>query len=172
VIAFAAWLHQVSRHARSRQRQAAMVAIAALVVAVVTLGALAGVGRSSARAPESAGWEPFSPQRLAEARTAGKPVFVNVTAAWCITCLVNERVALRSTAVADTFARNAVVKLKADWTNRDPAITTMLGRFGRSGVPLYLFYPPGATAASDEAIVLPQILSDGIIIDAIERKAL
>jgi thiol:disulfide interchange protein DsbD len=172
VIAFAAWLHRISRHVGVRQGQAARIAVTVLVVGAVTLGALAGAGRTSPRAPETAGWEPFSTQRLAEARAAGKPVFVNVTAAWCITCLVNERVALRSTAVADAFARNAVVKLKADWTTRDPAITTMLGRFGRSGVPLYLFYPPDATAASGEAIVLPQILSEGLIIDAIERKTL
>ena len=172
MIAFAAWLFQASRTGRLRQRRVAGIAVTALATGAVMLGALAGSGRSAPASGDSAGWEPFSQGRLAEARTAGKPVFVNVTAAWCLTCLVNERTALRSTVVTDVFARNGVVKLKADWTNRDPAITTMLGRFGRNGVPLYVFYPPGATDASSEAIVLPQILSEGIIIDTIERKAL
>ena len=111
-------------------------------------------------------WEPFSAARLAELRAAGTPVFVNVTAAWCLTCLVNERVALRSTTVTEAFARKRVVRLKADWTTRDPVITRVLGAFGRSGVPLYLLYPAGA--AGDPA-VLPQILSERLVLDATER---
>jgi thiol:disulfide interchange protein DsbD len=91
---------------------------------------------------------------------------VNVTAAWCLTCLVNERVALRSAAVTDVFARKGVVRLKADWTTRDPAITGVLGSFGRNGVPLYLLYPPGVAA---EPTVLPQILTEGVVVDATER---
>ncbi len=113
-----------------------------------------------------AGGEPFSPARLAELRATGTPVFVNVTAAWCITCLVNERVALRSTAVTEAFARKGVVTLKADWTRRDPVITRVLGSFGRSGVPLYLLYPAGA---GGEPAVLPQILSERVVLDATER---
>jgi thiol:disulfide interchange protein len=174
VIAFAAWLYGASRGAPLRGRRAAAIAVAALAVGAVTLGALAGAGLRAPGASDSAGWTPFSPQRLAEARTAGKPVFVNVTAAWCITCLVNERVALRSAAVADALARKGVVTLKADWTNRDPVVTAMLGTFGRSGVPLYLLYPARAPAASaaDAPIVLPQILSEGIVLDAIEKEVL
>ena len=170
LIAFAAWLHRSSRVARAPWRRAVTVSVVALAAGAVALGALAGTAparsTTSARAGAgSPGWEPFSGKRLAELRREGRPVFVNVTAAWCLTCLVNERVALRSTAVADVFARKGVVLLKADWTTRDPAITTMLGSFGRNGVPLYLLYP-GATG---EPTVLPQILSEGIIIDATER---
>jgi thiol:disulfide interchange protein DsbD len=169
LIAFAAWLHRGSRVARAPWRRAATVSVVALAAGAVALGALAGTAparSTSVRAGAgSPGWEPFSGKRLAELRRDGKPVFVNVTAAWCLTCLVNERVALRSPAVAGVFARKGVVLLKADWTTRDPAITTMLGSFGRNGVPLYLLYP-GATG---EPTVLPQILSEGIIIDATER---
>ena len=86
-------------------------------------------------------WEPSRPTRLAELRAQGKPVFVNFTAAWCITCLVNERVALRSPAVAEAFARKGVVYLKADWTSRSAEIASVLSSFGRSGVPLYVIYP-------------------------------
>ena len=110
--------------------------------------------------------EPLSAARLAELRAAGTPVFVNVTAAWCLTCLVNERVALRSGAVAEAFARRGVVTLKADWTTRDPAITQVLGAFGRSGVPLYLLYPAGGAG---EPTVLPQILSEGVVVEATEK---
>ena len=74
-------------------------------------------------------------------------MFVNFTAAWCITCLVNERVALRSPAVAEAFARNGVVYLKADWTSRSAEIASVLGSFGRSGVPLYVVYPVAGRSA-------------------------
>ena len=103
--------------------------------------------RSRRRRRPAAAWEPFSPERLAELRAAGTPVFVNFTAAWCITCLVNERVALRSPAVARAFADKGVVQLRGDWTRRDAQITQVLDAFGRNGVPLYLLYP-GAGSAS------------------------
>jgi thiol:disulfide interchange protein DsbD len=117
-----------------------------------------------------AGWEAFSAARVDELTRAGMPVFVNVTAAWCITCLVNERVALRSPAVAEAFARKGVVALKADWTRRDPAITAMLDAFGRSGVPLYLLYPaaPGGGPASAPQ-VLPQVLTESMVVEAVDR---
>ncbi len=104
----------------------------------------------------------FSPQRLASARTEGRPAFVNMTAAWCITCLVNERVALSSSAVAAAFASGDVLYLKGDWTNRDPEITEYLRDFGRSGVPLYVFYP-----VAGEPRVLPQILTQSIVLEAL-----
>jgi thiol:disulfide interchange protein DsbD len=160
LIAFAAWLHEASRGARAPWRRTATLAVAALAVSAVALGPLTGPSRAD-------GWEPFSAERLAELRAAGRPVLVNVTAAWCLTCLVNERVALRAPAVTGVLARKGVATLKADWTNRDPAITRVLGQFGRNGVPLYLLYPsrPGA-----EPAVLPQILSESAVIDALEKE--
>jgi thiol:disulfide interchange protein DsbD len=167
LIAFAAWLHHVSRGLGAWGRRVAAGAAVALVVTAAALGPVAGAGPAPSPARASAdGWEPFSPKRLDELRAAGKPVFVNITAAWCLTCLVNERVALRSPAVTDVFARKGVVTLKADWTNRDPVITRVLGSFGRSGVPLYLLYAPGTTGGP---VVLPQILSEGVVVDAIEK---
>ncbi len=168
LIAFAVWLLQISRTARAGWRRAAT--LAALVLALGAAGApaldaLVGA-RTAARTTGADGpWEPFSAARLAELRAAGTPVFVNVTAAWCLTCLVNERVALRSGAVTEAFARKGVVRLKADWTRRDPAITQVLGAFGRNGVPLYLLYP----ASAAEPTVLPQILSEGVVVEATEK---
>ncbi|MGH7346190.1 MAG: protein-disulfide reductase DsbD family protein [Candidatus Rokuibacteriota bacterium] len=175
LIAFAAWLHQALGGARALWRHAATWTVAALlpllIVGIVTLGPLAAGTPSSARAVDAGsrlGWEPFTPERLATLRASGKPVFVNFTAAWCVTCLVNERVALRSPAIADAFAKKGVTALKADWTNRDPAITQMLASLGRSGVPLYVLYQPGAGAGATPT-VLPQILTEGAVIDALDK---
>jgi thiol:disulfide interchange protein DsbD len=115
-------------------------------------------------APTGAKAEPFSSARLAELRAQGTPVFVNFTAAWCITCLVNEKVALHSPAVAEAFARRGVVYLKADWTSKSPEIAALLESFGRSGVPLYVVYG----RAAHPPRVLPQILSERTIIEAVE----
>ncbi len=167
VIGFAGWLYQTSRGAQARWRRAATLAAIALAAVSVALGTLAGAASAGRVATTSAGWEPFSAARLAELRAAGKPVFVNVTAAWCITCLVNERVALGSRAVSDAFARNGVTALKADWTRRDPSITQVLGAFGRNGVPLYLVYPAGA---GRPPAVLPQILSETIVLNALDKE--
>jgi thiol:disulfide interchange protein DsbD len=137
------------------------------VVAAVALTQLApGASARPRAADEGAGAERFTPARLAELRTRGVPVFVNVTAAWCVTCIVNERVVLRAPAVAEGFARNGVVRLTADWTNRDPEISRMLASFDRSGVPLYLLYPRSERRS---ATVLPQILTERILLDSLER---
>jgi thiol:disulfide interchange protein DsbD len=87
-------------------------------------------------------------------------VFVDFTAAWCITCLVNERVALETPAVRHAFEQAGVVKLKGDWTNRDPEITSLLKELGRAGVPLYLFWAPGA----ERPKILPQVLTESLIL--------
>jgi thiol:disulfide interchange protein DsbD len=166
LIGFAAWLYQASRGARAAWRRVATLAVAALAVGAVALGPLTGAVSSALPPARADGWEPFSAERLAALRAEGKPVFVNVTAAWCLTCLVNERVALRAPAVTEVLARKGVATLKADWTNRDPAITRVLGQFGRNGVPLYLLYPP---RAAGEPAVLPQILSESAVIDALDR---
>jgi thiol:disulfide interchange protein len=166
LIGFAAWLYQASRGARLTWRRAATLAVAALALGAVALGPLTSAVLSPPAATRADGWEPFTDARLAELRAAGKPVFVNVTAAWCLTCLVNERVALRSPAVAEALARRGVATLKADWTNRNPAITRVLGSFGRNGVPLYLLYPAGGSGAP---AVLPQILSESAVVDALDK---
>ncbi|MEX2644433.1 MAG: protein-disulfide reductase DsbD domain-containing protein [Acetobacterales bacterium] len=165
-IAFAAWLYEKSRGAATRGRiagAATAAAVALLVLGTAAIPAAAtGPARSASADTEALAGEPFSAARLAELRAAGTPVFVNMTADWCITCLVNERVALRSDAVADAFASGGVTYLKGDWTRRDAEITRVLERFGRAGVPLYVFYPPAG-----EPVVLPQILTEGTVLSAL-----
>ncbi len=108
-------------------------------------------------------WETWSQERLAAMRATG-PVFVNFMAAWCITCKVNEAVALDSMTIRDAFERKGVQYLKGDWTNEDPDITRALAEYERSGVPLYLLYRQG----EGRATVLPQILTESTVLAAIE----
>jgi thiol:disulfide interchange protein/DsbC/DsbD-like thiol-disulfide interchange protein len=118
---------------------------------------------SSAKAAGRIGWEPWSDQRVADALAAGKPVFVDFTAAWCVTCQANKALVLERDAVAGEFERRGVVALRADWTHRDAAITAALARHGRNGVPLYLVYRPGGGAPT----VLPELLSARVVLDAL-----
>ncbi|MFN3945171.1 MAG: protein-disulfide reductase DsbD family protein [Allosphingosinicella sp.] len=109
---------------------------------------------SSEAAPTALAAEPFSEARLAALQQEGRPVFVYFTADWCITCKVNEKGALERPQVAQAFAERGVAVLVGDWTRGDPAIGRFLEKHGRSGVPLYLYYPPGGPAK-----ILPQVLT-------------
>ena len=111
-------------------------------------------------------WHPYSQQALDQARTAGHPVFIDFTAAWCLSCQVNERLVLKSSEVQRELSKNNVTLLKADWTNYDPEITKQLASVGRSGVPTYVIYSPGKDGSAD---VLPELLTKEIVLTAIER---
>jgi thiol:disulfide interchange protein DsbD len=111
-----------------------------------------------------AGWQPWSADAVARARADGRPVFVDFTAKWCLSCQVNERVALEQPEVQDAFKKANVVMLKADWTQHDAAIAGALNELGRSGVPVYALYKPGA----QEPELLPEALTPGIVLDALK----
>lgn len=110
------------------------------------------------------GWEKFTPERLASELQQGHPVFIDFTAEWCITCKFNESTVLETAAVRAAFSERQIVKLKADWTNGDPAITKLLKQFGRPGVPLYVLYP-GGTA---QPYVFPELLTKNIVLEKLE----
>ena len=112
-------------------------------------------------------YEPYTPERLAALQAEGRPVLVNYTAAWCVSCQVNDRVALSTKAVSEALTRHNAVYLKADWTKRDPAIAAELARFGRAGVPLYLVYG----ARGGEPVILPSILTTGVVVKALDAAA-
>jgi thiol:disulfide interchange protein len=109
-------------------------------------------------------WQPFTAERLQTEIDQGHAVFVDFTAAWCLTCKFNEKTVLEAAPVRDAFQRHGIVKLKADWTSGDPAITKLLQQFGRPGVPLYVLYPGKST----EPIVFPELLTQRIVLDKIE----
>lgn len=170
LIAFAVWLmRRMPAGGPGRMLSAVMATImtlSALALPVMMERPSAPSMSSAAPAEIVAGelaWQPWSRERLVTAREEG-PVFVNFTAAWCITCKVNESVALNSERVQTAFDNAGVTLLKGDWTNEDPEITAALAEYERSGVPLYLLYRPGET----RALVLPQILTEAAIINALE----
>ena len=109
-------------------------------------------------------WQAFTPEKLQSERDQGHAVFVDFTAAWCLTCKFNEKAVLENSEVRDAFQRHGVVKLKADWTNGDPVITKLLQQFGRPGVPLYVLYP----GKSQEPIVVPELLTKNILLDKLQ----
>ena len=111
------------------------------------------------------GWQAFTPEKLEAELAKGSAVFIDFTAAWCVTCKFNEKAVLESASVREAFAQRGVVKLKADWTNADPAITKILQQFGRPGVPLYVLYPAGKSV---EPIILPELLTKNIVLEQLE----
>ncbi len=141
----------------------AATAVVGLAALLVTLTATTPAPAGTTMAQDQAA-EPFSPDRLASLRAQGRPVFVNLTAAWCVTCLVNERIALDQPEVHAAFARHDIAYLLGDWTRQDPIITSFLRSRHRDGVPLYLFYPAGAAAP----IELPQILTPAGVLRVLE----
>ena len=163
LIAFAIWVLRLGSASWTRRGLAAASVVLAFA-AVVKLDDGQATAASASGGPTPGvnfdGWERFSRERMTAAHAAGKPVFVDFTAAWCITCLVNERVALETPAAKKAFEQAGVVKLKGDWTNRDAEITSVLKELGRAGVPLYLFWVPGA----DRPKILPQILTETMIL--------
>jgi thiol:disulfide interchange protein DsbD len=164
LIGLAAWLYGAGQRARLGGRRAAPTLAAAGLALAIALAAAFWPTSPTAAALTP---QPFSPDRLASLRAGHKPVFVNFTAAWCVTCQVNERVALSAGRVAGAFAKDGVVYLQGDWTDRNAAIEQALAEHGRAGVPLYLMYPENG----GEPEVLPQILSQGTVIAAADRAA-
>lgn len=145
------------------RRAAAGLALAGAIFAVV--GISSAQAPANDKTPGQLAYEPFTMAKLAELQQSGRPVFVNATAAWCITCLVNERFALSGADLAKVFADHKVAALKADWTSQDPSITGLLASHSRSGVPLYLYYPPHAATP----VVLPQLLTAATVIAAVNK---
>ena len=138
-----------------------------LVIAVAS-AAIAGSSLFERTAVESradSGWAPWSEKAVEAALAEGHPVFVDFTAAWCITCQANKLAALDRAEVLDRMNALGYVKLEGDWTNRNAEIAAVLSKFGRSGVPLYLIYRPNG-----EVKVLPELLTPGIVLEALEGK--
>lgn len=170
LVAFAVWIYGGTRMAAPFGRRlgaglAAAGGAAALFLAWSLTSATPGAAPANAAMPGGLSYEPFTTQRLADLEAAGKPVFVNLTASWCVTCLVNERVALDSAAVRQAFAERGVIPLKGDWTSQNPEITRFLQHFGRSGVPLYLLY-----IGHGEPVILPQILTAARVLEALAKS--
>lgn len=173
-LALACWIYGAFCGPLSSQR--ARVVALALVLLLVLFGArsfLPGIFANSPTpeaAPKRSGdgiaWKPFSQKELDALLKAGEPVFVDFTADWCISCKFNERTAIDVPAVREAFAKDGIVAMKADWTNANPEITAALKKFGRVGVPFYVVYPRGRP---DQPIILPELLTEKIVLEALSQ---
>ena len=174
LIGLAAWSYQKSHFSAGGAKATVLATAVICVVVAVFLPvraaqvAAAPGGKSVAAAHGDDEWQPYDAARVAELESAGKPLLVNFTASWCLTCLVNERNAFADSAVQEIFRSKKVTLMKGDWTKRDPAITKALSEFGRAGVPLYVVYnaKPGSAP-----LVLPQILTAGVVQNAFADTA-
>ncbi len=163
IVALGAWLYgrwQVDRPVRALVAAIALLLIGAAIAWPAAAPDRVASSGSSASAAEA--WIPFSKQKVAELRGQGRAVFIDFTATWCITCQVNKRIALNQTDVLRRFDDLNIVRMRADWTVKDPAITEALAEFGRNGVPLYVFYP-----ANGEPKLLPEVLTPAIVLAAL-----
>lgn len=176
LVAFAAWaygLGEARRFAGKTPLVAFGFALAGLAGGIfLTVGALRlpdpAVARpQTAQAGPGLASEPWSPERVAALQAEGKVVMVDFTADWCVTCKVNEKTALSGQRLAEAFKAQGAVLLKADWTRRDATIAAALAEHGRAGVPLYLVYPKEGGAPQ----ILPQLLTEGLVIEAVEKAA-
>lgn len=169
LIALGAWIYDSTRTGSDKRRLSGTFIGIVLVLMASILGSLSvNSSNASVEKPDAANqqWENYSEERLQQLLADNKPVFLNFTASWCISCLVNERVALSTDAVKNHFQQEGIVYLKGDWTNKDEHITAFLQKFNRSGVPLYVFYPAGQ---ADAPVELPQILTPDIVISAVSE---
>ena len=159
---FALWALGLSQRGQGAFR---WVALAGAVGAALTFAPIADSGSAVSRGtPDAGGWMEYSPQALAQFRSEGKAVFIDFTAAWCVTCQVNKRTVLNTQRVRDRFVADNVLLMRADWTNRDERITKALAEFGRNGVPLYVLYD-----RAGQPTVLPEILTENIVMTALDN---
>lgn len=163
LLAFALWWY--GQPLRNRQRQ--LLVVIGLVTAGFGLASWAAIDPAStenASKDDAHNADRWSPARVEQLRNQGQAVLVNFTAAWCITCKVNEQIALSTEGVQTALQKHQVAYLKGDWTRRDPIIGAELQRHGRSGVPLYLLYPPNG----GQPKILPQLLTERLVLQAID----
>jgi len=174
VVAIGAWVYGrwsvPSKPAATRRVSttvAAVIAVLGIWMLIPSEEATNAVSLEEAGGPDQYGvvWESFSPEKVAAARADGKPVFIDFTAKWCLTCKANKAVVFASDEVKRRFEQLGVVMVKADWTKRNPVITEALEQFGRSGVPLYVLYD----GKSDTPMILPELLNPGIVLDALDK---
>lgn len=157
---FAVWMYR-KKPSSERGNKVLGMAVAASFIAAV------GIGYSAKDLASDEGWQAYSPELVADLRSQGRPVFINLTAAWCITCHANERVALSRDAVQETAQSLNIAMVKGDYTNEDPRVKALLDEYKRVGVPTYLMFPADT---SKPAEILPQILTVDLVVEAMRRS--
>jgi len=144
---------------------AAAILLCVIGISAFAPGKLAAAPEAQTGSQAQPQWEPWSQDAVSKYQAEGRPVFVDFTASWCLSCQVNERLALTQPAVRQALQSANVALLKADWTRHDEAITQALAALDRSGVPAYALYVPGQS----EPQMLPEVLTPGIVIDTLGK---
>ena len=170
ILGFCAWVYGALPGASPRVRWVVLILLAGLL-AISSPMLLKRILESAPISPssdsrEGIDWVPYSPEALESLRAQGKPVFLDFTASWCLTCQFNEKTAINLPSVRSLLREKGITAMKGDWTNSDPAITAALKSFGRVGVPLAVFYPAGKGSSP---VVLPELLTEKIVLDAIGK---
>ena len=165
LVAMGAWMYGRWDHSPSLWRPAVAILFAAAGLLVAWPAPNPNTPAGAAARANELPWEEWSPEKVRELTGSGKAVFVDFTAAWCVTCQVNKRVALHNAAVVREFSARGVVPLKADWTRHDPRITETLSALGRNAIPVYALYAPG----SAEPRLLPEVLTPALVLDELSR---
>jgi thiol:disulfide interchange protein DsbD len=165
VLGFGIWLAtKIGKNLFGRIVAAALIIFAFIAPSVVSAMTPVAPAESSASSFTEEVW---SPERVAALRAEGRPIFVDFTARWCVTCQVNKATSIENAEVREVFAATNTAFLVADWTNRDSVIAAALAEHGRAGVPLYLVYP----ASGGDPVVLPQVLTPGLVAKAVREAA-
>ncbi len=175
LLGVAAWIvnrwsaPQLSRTATLVSRSLAGAAlVGGIAIAVIGAGSASAEDAAAASTDDASAtemtWHPYSPETIESLRADGRPVFVDFTAAWCLTCQVNKRRVLTTESVQNAFDEKNVALVRADWTNRDPEITNALESHGRSGVPVYVLY----AGDGSEPTLLPEVLTEDIVLNALD----
>jgi thiol:disulfide interchange protein len=175
VLGIAGWIYgrwgNLAMSLKSRRISTAVaviITIATLFLTIDNVDSFAETPQGTQSSSEGIQWQDYSETLVDDLRGSGKAVFLDFTAAWCLSCQVNERVAFSSEEVQDKFTELGITAIKADWTSRDDKVTKALAKFGRNSVPLYVYYPAGE---NQEAILLPEIITPGIVLDVFEKGA-
>ena len=169
LLAFAGWCY--GRFVQTARSPAGIVVTVLALAATgwtlwpVITGTVSTTSAASAGDPLAV-WQPWSEDAVARGRADGRPVFVDFTAAWCVSCQANKKLVLERAAITGAMDARRVLRLRADWTRRDPEIGRALAHFGRNGVPLYLLYLPGR----DAPILLPELLTSSVVLRALSAE--
>jgi thiol:disulfide interchange protein/DsbC/DsbD-like thiol-disulfide interchange protein len=162
LISILAWIKGAFWTPVSSHRSRVLAAVAMCVAVLLSVGAYGFVTR-----PSQLVWQQFTKGSLEKALASGRPIFIDFTADWCLTCKTNERFAIDTPQVRQAFTKQNAILLKADWTRGDPEITDVLKKHGRAGVPMYLVYPRGGK--EEQAMLLPELITSQTVLEALNK---